>query len=40
LTVPAGGTTLHVVGFAYNEDRSQTGSVNVENASVSVVRVG
>lgn len=38
--VPAGGTTLHVVGFAYNEDRSSTGSVNAENASVSVVRVG
>jgi hypothetical protein len=38
--VPAGGTTLHVVGFAYDEDRGSAGSVNVENASVSVVRVG
>jgi hypothetical protein len=38
--VTAGGTTLHVVGFAYDEDRSSTGSVNVETASVSVVRVG
>ncbi len=40
VTVTAGGTTLHVVGFAYDEDRSATGSVNVETASVSVVRVG
>ncbi|HEY4461732.1 MAG TPA: collagen-like protein [Streptosporangiaceae bacterium] len=40
VTVPAGGMTLNVVGFAYNEDRSSTGSVNVENASVSIVRVG
>lgn len=41
LTVPAGTTTtLHVVAFAYNEDRSSTGTVNAESASVAVQRVG
>jgi hypothetical protein len=35
-----GPDTLHVVGFAYDEDRGSSGSVNVSHASVSVVRVG
>jgi hypothetical protein len=40
VTIPAGGDTLHVVGFAYDEDRSSTGAVQVDTASLSAVRVG
>lgn len=40
VTIPAGGDTLHVVGFAYDEDRGSTGAVQVDTASLSAVRVG
>jgi hypothetical protein len=40
VTIPSGGDTLHVVGFAYNEDRSSTGAVHVDSASVTAIQVG